>query len=70
MIKHCQDNKEMLQFGQPTNQQQYDQRLLSAAARGIVIGVLKKEIDDTHNIFITSAKPVIGAQAIAVDYRN
>ena len=58
MIKHCQDSKETLTTGQTlsgANAIEFQNGL--GGARGMIMGVLKKEVDNRFNIFITATQP-------------
>lgn len=63
MIKHCQDSKEMTKLS--SNQiinlqgQAASNDGIAQGARGVVRGVLKKEIDDVYNLLATSTEPLI-----------
>ena len=63
MIKHCQDSKEMtkLSSNQIINLQHQSASNdgIAQGARGVVRGVLKKELDDVYNLLATSTEPLI-----------
>lgn len=68
MIKHCQDSKEMtkLSSNQIINLQHQSASNdgIAQGARGVVRGVLKKEIDDVYNLMATSTEPLISKQSL------